>query len=299
LSGLKVEIAPACEPVSLTVVKNALRIDPDITLDDELVGIYIQAAREDVEDFTGRSFINKGYLMTLDFLPNFIDTVQTQSAYPPQYWAYPRYSTSLWNYSQMIKLPRWPLVQVAGIDYLDSQTQEIQTLIPALDVFYPGGEYTIGDQLEDPNGNVQEVTAVTEADEDGTSEAGLTMPTWATIEGNTTVSGGVTFTNMGTAPDADFIVDSVNEPGRIFTLPGATWPPSLYTPNAVRIHFTAGSGDDDSAVPARAKVAIMQLVAGWYENREPASSPELKKIPYHLERLLWSLRVLDLAPTQG
>ena len=237
--------------------------------------------------------------MTLDFFPYFIDTVQTQSAYPPQYWAYPRYSTSLWNYSQMIKVPRWPLVQVSRIEYLDSQTQELQTLTPALDIFEPGTEYTIGDQIEDTNGNLQEVTAVEDEDEDGTSVAGATVPTWNMTTGQPTVTGGVTFTNKGAAPAAGFIVDTVNEPGRIFTLPGATWPPSLYTPNAVRIHFTAGSGDDDSAVPARAKVVIMQLVAGWYQNREPASSPELKKIPYHLERLLWSLRVLDLAPTQG
>jgi hypothetical protein len=55
-----------------------------------------------------------------------------------------------------------------------------------------------------------------------------------------------------------FIFDQDSEPARIFA--GG--------PNAVQIHYTAGYSADGSAVPGTCKAAMMQLVGGWYENRD-------------------------------
>jgi hypothetical protein len=65
-------------------------------------------------------------------------------------------------------------------------------------------------------------------------------------------------------------------------------------PNAVAIHYTAGYGTDPKLVPSAVRVAMRQLVALW------DSDPTLigKKNP-EVERLLWSIRVLDVSPTRG
>jgi hypothetical protein len=121
--------------------------------------------------------------------------------------------------------------------------------------------------------------------------------------------------NQTLEQDTDFLLDNINEPARIFPLPGQMWPPCLYVPNAVRIRFTAGFGDTSSntktvdgeipqgagsqPMPGRVQVAILQLVNSWYENREAVTAATLKEIPQHVQMLLWSMRVMDMQPTRG
>jgi hypothetical protein len=242
MAGLIVQTAPSSEPVSLVQAKNWLRVSH--TDDDDLITILITAAREACENFCSRSFAIKNYLQSMDAFPYYTDTVMSQMAYPPSYYALPMYSTTLWNYSQMIKLYMPPAIAVQGIDY----------------------------------------TAT-----DGTNKTLL--------------------------QDTDFLLDNVNEPSRIFPKPGAMWPPCAYVPNAVRIRFTAGFGspvvdpapvDGEIAqgagsqpMPGRVKVAMQQLLAGWYENRESITPATLKEMPQHVSMLLWSLRIMDMQPTRG
>ncbi len=243
MAGIIVQSQPAAEPVSVATAKNFLRVE--ITDDDLLIGVLITAAREACEMFCSRSFAPKSYVQAMDSFPYYTDTVVSQMAYPPSYYSLPMYSTTLWNYSQMIKLYYPPAIEVQGIDY----------------------------------------TAT-----DGT--------------------------NKTLVQDTDFLLDNIWEPARIFPMPGAMWPPCLYVPNAVRIRFTAGFGDtltSDPApidgelpngagaqpMPGRVKIAILQLVANWYENREAAMAAGLKEIPQHVQMLLWSMRVMDMQPTRG
>ena len=243
MAGIIVQSEPAAEPVSLEQAKNYLRVS--ITDDDDLISFLITAAREACEMFCSRSFAPKSYVQTMDSFPYYTDTVLSQMAYPPSYYALPMYSTTLWNYSQMIKLYYPPCIEIQGIDYTD------------------------------PNGENQ------------------------TLE-----------------QDTDFLLDNINEPARIFPMPGQMWPPVLYCPNAVRIRFTAGFGDTTSTDPApidgelprgagsqpmpgRVKTAILQLVSNWYENREAATPGSMNNIPNHVQMLLWSMRVMDMQPTRG
>src|SRR5579871_50098 len=122
------EIAPIAEPLLLGDVKNFLKVPVGVTADDNFILELIQAAREEVEGYTGRSLNNKGYNQVLDAFPYFVDTVMSQMAFPPSYYSLPRYSTTLWNYSQMIKLLRSPLREVSKISYVDSQSQTMKYL---------------------------------------------------------------------------------------------------------------------------------------------------------------------------
>ena len=291
------EIAPLAEPLTLTDVKGFLKIS--VGNDDSFIQELIQSAREEVEGFTGRSLVNKGYCQALDAFPYFVDSVMSQMAYPPSYYSLPRYSTTLWNYSQMIKLLRAPLREVTKISYSDSVTQQIKNLYPALFAWQPLHEYVIADQIEDPNGNLQVVTAVGESDEDSTSMSGTTQPTWPTLTGNTVTDGALTWTCMGPVPDAgDFVYDNISAPPRIFPLPGQTWPPVLYVPNAVQIHFVAGYGNDGKATPAALRRAMRLLIADGYYNREPVVSGTIAQTPA-LMRLLYRWKVQIKAGTRG
>jgi hypothetical protein len=111
---------PAAEVISPAEAKNYLRRDASFTDDDSLIGGLIQAAREHAEALTGRAIAKRTFRMVLDSHPYYTDTIQSQLAYPPSYYALPRYSTTLWNYSQMIKLPYPPVVSVQQMRYIDT-----------------------------------------------------------------------------------------------------------------------------------------------------------------------------------
>jgi hypothetical protein len=291
------EIAPLAEPLLLPDVKNFLKVD--VPNDDAFIQELIQSAREEVERDTGRSLVNKGYNQVLDAFPYFVDTVMSQMAYPPSYYSLPRYSTTLWNYSQMIKLLRSPLQQVTKITYADSVTGNFDNLYPALQPWIPLHEYTVQDQIEDSNGNLQVVTAVTEGDEDQTSMSGPTVPAWSAIVNGTTTDGMLTWTCMGPPPDTgDFVYDAVSCPPRIFPLPGQSWPPVLYVPNAVQIHFVAGYGNDGKATPATLRRVMRMLIADGYYNREPIVAGTLSTSPTY-QRLLYRFKVQIKAGTRG
>jgi hypothetical protein len=199
----------------------------------------------------------------------------------------------------MIKLLRSPLQAVSKITYTDSVTQLIQALYPSLFNWMPLNEYVIGDKIEDSNGNLQVVTAVTEGDEDHTSMSGATQPTWATGVNATTTDGMITWTNFGAPPDSgDFVYDADSTPPRIFPNPGQTWPPVLYVPNAVQIHFTAGYGNDGKGSPAAMRQAMRLIIADAYFNRESAVAGSVSANPA-LVRLLWRWRVPNMSPTRG
>jgi uncharacterized phiE125 gp8 family phage protein len=66
----KVITPPSTEPVSLTEVKTALRLDVADTSEDTLLAIYITAAREYGEDITGRAFATQTLEMLLDSFPS-------------------------------------------------------------------------------------------------------------------------------------------------------------------------------------------------------------------------------------
>lgn len=299
------EIAPLVEPISRNDMKNWLKVPPNVVNDDQLIDEITQSAREEVETWTGRSLVSKGYRQVMDSFPYFVDTIMSQQAFPPSYYSLPRYSTTLWNYSQMIKLLRGPLVAVSRIDYIPSTANAvappfpISSLYPALFSWQAMIEVPLGYQIEDPNGNLQVVTAVSESDENGTTMTGANQPSWATVLGQTTTDNGVTWTCKGPVPDSgDFVYDRDSMPPRIFPLPGQTWPSVLYVPNAVIIHFTAGAGNDGAAVPARAKQLMRKLAWDAYYNREPVAPGTISQHPA-LARLYWGLKMPAMAPTRG
>lgn len=92
---------------------------------------------------------------------------------------------------------------------------------------------------------------------------------------------------------ANYVVDTVSEPGRIRLVSTATWPgDELYPLSAVTISFTAGYGAAED-VPQIYKQAMLLLIGHWYENREQVTTTGAvpQEIPMGVEYLLWPERV--------
>ncbi len=65
----KVTTAPIAEPITLSDVKNHLKVDT--TEDDTLIGVIIQAVREYVESYTGRALMEQTVQEYFDTFPSF------------------------------------------------------------------------------------------------------------------------------------------------------------------------------------------------------------------------------------
>jgi hypothetical protein len=76
-----------------------------------------------------------------------------------------------------------------------------------------------------------------------------------------------------------------------------------FVPNAVQIDFLAGyygaAPSQADTIPRAVKVSIMMLVSNFYENREAAAPGNFSAIPWHVQALLYSNRVMDYSPTRG
>jgi len=60
---------PSSEPITVTEAKENLRLGSDFTIDDTLIGTYISAARDMVENYLNRPVADGNYLITVDSLP--------------------------------------------------------------------------------------------------------------------------------------------------------------------------------------------------------------------------------------
>jgi uncharacterized phiE125 gp8 family phage protein len=68
------------------------------------------------------------------------------------------------------------------------------------------------------------------------------------------------------APSVYHVIPGVTSPGRIILAHDQEWPATLRSPDAVRVIYTAGYGDNWNHVPEAVRHAVMLLVQGFYDN---------------------------------
>lgn len=96
------------------------------------------------------------------------------------------------------------------------------------------------------------------------------------------------------AVTTDYTVDANSEPGRVVPAYGSTWPTTRRIPNAVNVRWVAGYGATPGTVPEELRLAILQLVAYYYREREPVPMrPEGGVLPMHCLDLMSAYRVLE------
>lgn len=88
-----------------------------------------------------------------------------------------------------------------------------------------------------------------------------------------------------------YVVNADGEPATIFPVPFTWWPATMWgRPDAVQVTFTAGYGDTADTVPTTLQLAMLGLIAHWYENRESValtnSTNAVTVIPQFVDALL-------------
>jgi uncharacterized phiE125 gp8 family phage protein len=87
--GLVIVTPPAAEPVSLAEIKLHLRIEPDVSAEDDLLNSLIKAARLHAERVTGRALVTQTQKLTLDYFPEWgieLPNPPLQSVTSVVYW---------------------------------------------------------------------------------------------------------------------------------------------------------------------------------------------------------------------
>jgi uncharacterized phiE125 gp8 family phage protein len=126
---------------------------------------------------------------------------------------------------------------------------------------------------------------------DGCSYLELPYPPLASVA---TVKYKDTAGTLQTWDAANYIVDTISEPGRIALAYGVLWPSTYDEIQAVQIRFVAGYGLAGS-VPQQIKNAILLKLTDLYENRGDAERAFVTNtLEQAIEALLWSERIVPL-----
>ena len=124
--------------------------------------------------------------------------------------------------------------------------------------------------------------------------AEIELPNPPMIASGTATAVTITYTENDTGSTAtlatsEYRVDRDSVPGVIRPVYAETWPSHLLDYNAVQVTWWAGRGDAAS-VPQRVKVAILMLVAMWFEKRLAADAASLSEVPFGVKALLDSVK---------
>lgn len=91
----------------------------------------------------------------------------------------------------------------------------------------------------------------------------LPLPPLVSVEAVTTTNAAGSTSSFSSD---NYYVDVYSEPGKIILKQGKLWPSDLRYHDCITVDFTAGYAD--GSIPPMLKIAMMQIAAHWYENRE-------------------------------
>ena len=80
------------------------------------------------------------------------------------------------------------------------------------------------------------------------------------------------------------------EPASVVPAIGATWP-AVHCEGKVTVRYTAGYGDSWNDIPAHVRVALMQVAAHWYRNREAWTERKLSPVEHAARDIFLRQRV--------
>lgn len=99
--------------------------------------------------------------------------------------------------------------------------------------------------------------------------------------------------NATTWEAGNYFADTGTRPGRLALLDGAVWPVPTRAASGIVIRYVAGYANA-AAVPNALALAILQIAAHWYENRELTAIDAVNKVPMQAERILTKFRTVRL-----
>jgi uncharacterized phiE125 gp8 family phage protein len=94
---------------------------------------------------------------------------------------------------------------------------------------------------------------------------------------------------LQTMDSLDYYIDTTQVPPWILPAYGTAWPDTQATANAVQITYECGYAAED--IPARAKLAMLHLIAHGIEHPEAVSERQMYDVPQTVDNLLSQLRI--------
>jgi len=88
-----------------------------------------------------------------------------------------------------------------------------------------------------------------------------------------------------TVINTDYSLDNAKSPARVLLDIDASWPATYAVPNAVRVRYVVGYGDDDASVPANVRLWITAMVVQALDNPSGLNVAALQPLPF-IDRLL-------------
>lgn len=132
MPGLKIITPPVAEPVTLAEMRAQLRLEPDDTDYDDLLGPLITAAREWCEGFQNRSYVERTLELALDNWPcgpyielprpplqSVTSLTYTDNTGAVTIWDAANYATDDYTFVPQLvrsKLVRWPSVSLTAVN---------------------------------------------------------------------------------------------------------------------------------------------------------------------------------------
>ncbi len=254
---IKVITPPAVEPVTLTEVMAQLRLDVDDEA-DLLLG-YIQAAREDCEDFHGRSYVERTLEYVLDRFP----------------------------VRDRIMLPRPPVQEILSVTYLDAggAEHEFTDWLPAIDgpavILKPGSSWPRVSLYPAGAVRVKYLSGYPANDIEIQHKSEDISETLTLQHGP--IKGGSAAVFVDSEEAEDYTVNYDTGEVTFSSPPGD---------GVVTADYVQEATDPAGHVPWAVKAAILQTVATYYEHRESVASRGHvpMQIPGTAEDLLWKTR---------
>lgn len=93
---------------------------------------------------------------------------------------------------------------------------------------------------------------------------------------------------------SNYFADVGQEPGRLVLQDGAVWPIPTQSAAGIVIDYVAGYGAASTALPSQYTLAVLQIAAHWYENRELLDYDGPGKVPFQAERIMGKARIIKL-----
>jgi uncharacterized phiE125 gp8 family phage protein len=94
-------------------------------------------------------------------------------------------------------------------------------------------------------------------------------------------------------PSTNYVVDNVSFEGCVAA--SEPWPSAKDEINSVRITFLAGYGAASSDIPARLRMAVLQMISHWYQNRESVNIGNItNEVPQTFTDLIRSLSKISI-----
>ncbi len=92
---------------------------------------------------------------------------------------------------------------------------------------------------------------------------------------------------------SNYFADTGSRPGRLALNDGGVWPVATRSAAGIVIRYVAGHADAAS-VPSALALAVEQIAAHWYENRELIDYEGPNKVPMQAGRIIEKNRIMKL-----